>query len=204
MLGLLSITNLEAKKVKKLQVLVDSQAPNFLFAMNIGGSIIDGTLAAFAPRPVNALFISNGLIYKGDTIDTKNQSSFLVDKKGNLLTASNSIGQFLQISNVLLNYTLTTPPAMGTPVNFSKYVFDFKKHHDGPDHKRILITEGFLVSQGVAAPNQVGYTGTFAELGGTKENQEANHAIKVKLVPDQSLLALVINVEIAAGVHVKL
>lgn len=176
----------QAKKLDKIQILVNPAAAWFKFAMNTGGAITPNPLAL---RPTGATYIANGLIYPGGTIDTKNQASFLVDKHGNILTPANSIGTFWESSDVLIDYELLVTPAQGVAVNLSTYAFYFNK-------KESTITgEGFLQSTGVMAPHQAGYKGVFGETGGTGKNQKVDHDFKVKFIPSPGFTTLVIEVK---------
>jgi hypothetical protein len=190
-LGMSSITNIHASKLHEVQILVDTAAPWFFYFMNIG-SIMTNFFCP--PRMAGAYYIANGLIYPGDTIDVKNQSSFLVDRHGTPLTPANSIGTFYDISFILTNYSVLTPLTAGTPLTVSNYTLAFNTN-PSPSDATTLFGSGVVDSSGHLQARRPLFYGVFAETGGTEHGLDAEHHFKMKYIPAPSMTAFVIELK---------
>lgn len=117
--------DLESIKKDGLQILINPSAEWFKFKAVVDGKVIRDLIT---PRPKDSTFKEKSLIFAKDTINVKEQQSFLFDKNGNELTPAQSIGIWKCVGKALVESSLANFPPIGTRFERSKWTFIF--HQD--------------------------------------------------------------------------
>lgn len=179
-----------AKSTKKLQVMLNPQGPDFTFYLNAGNGIVANPSTN---RPAGSYALVSGLLFPGGTM-SKNQSSFLVDKNGHLLSAANSLGRWQTFEKTLTDINLNNLPSAGTLIMMSEWGLYFNSEcHEKPNNIYLLGSS----TMGNLMFNEVFLNWTLGMVGGTGCNAHNNTAtaklyiasdgtslIKIKFVED--------------------
>lgn len=166
-IALILVASIEAKKTKKIQVLVNPNDNAFLFYGNNGeGSI--GT-NVFAARVAGGYYYLNGQIYPEGTIDHTDNCFF---------TDEDSIGEFFCVANLLSDLSFNEFfPAEGTIVEDVRWDFYFNENCEGQANN--LVAFGKVLA-GQFVPGAIGFSGTGMPVIGTKCNDDENHIKSAK------------------------
>lgn len=166
-LALVFALSLDAKKTKKIQVLVNPDDSAFLFYGNNGGGSIGTNV--FAPRTAGGYYYLNGMIYPGGTIDREDDC---------FSTSEDTIGEFFCVANLISDLTFDGNfPAQGTLVEDVRWDFYFNEECD--DQANNIIAFGKVLA-GVFQPNSVGFSGEGMPVIGSKCNDDENHIKSAK------------------------
>jgi len=94
-----------------VQILIDPSAQWFKFKSVVDGKVIRDLVT---PRPAGSTFKEKCLIFPKNTINVKEQQSFLVDKNQEILTIEKSIGIWKCVGKALVDTSIANVPPIGT------------------------------------------------------------------------------------------
>ena len=212
-------------RTRMVQVVVNPAAQGFQFQINNGvvvpgtGTIVTATNLVSTTnggliRPItlnpggNTLLA--GLIFPADTVNPS-QASFAVSKNGIPLTQQNSIGNFVQVAEILTPTTFTTTPVngntfptMGTAAQDVQWTFSFNNNNcclqgNSNNSSRINTLVAFgILNAGTFGSNQVAFTGQNMPAIQASANSNGTNAItsaQVFFSQDIANPQMLINVE---------
>jgi hypothetical protein len=121
-----SVLAMESKslEIEGLQILIDPNADWFTFKAYVDGNIIYDLIT---PRPAGSTFKEKCLVFPQNTINVKEQQSFLHDRQGNFLTKEASIGLWKCAGKALVQTSLAQIPPVGTCFEESTWTFIFNE-----------------------------------------------------------------------------
>ena len=125
-----------ARFTRKLDLIVNIDDPAYFFVLNTGSELIPYPTV---PRPQGSSFVTNAYIFPGGTV-SKSQSSYLVDKNGDPLDFSESLGMAYVFDKLVVDLDFEDLPPVGTLTDISEWQFVFKT--DCHDKANILCAFG--------------------------------------------------------------
>src|SRR5579872_3191046 len=157
----LSAASVNARETKKLQVLVNPLDPTWSYTVfTATGIAVDNPLAV---RSIGGNYLINGLVYPGGTIK-KNQATYAVDKHGNALNASNSLGMWFCFGKMLNTLDFAHLPARGTLLELCEHHIQFNENCEGDVNDFYALGNTIM---GIAGFNTPLLVGNFGIVGGT-------------------------------------
>lgn len=182
-------THATANETRTLQILINASNPSFKYVINDGTGLHYNN--PFFPRPFGAIYILNGLIFPGDTINV-DQPDYTVDARGGKLTEANSIGLWECVGNVLTDL-LNLPNVPAQPTLAEQITWDFFFKHHGKGETDNVYASG-AATTGVLAAGQPLFTVAEAVIGGTGHNDNIGGDLTAQVYFQQQTGSMLINV----------